>query len=291
MSQPPGPYGGQYGQPGQPGPYGQQPGQPGQPGPYGQPGGQPGPYGQPGQPGPYGQPQQPGPYGAPGGGFPPGGPGGGPGGYGPYGQPPKKSPLPWIIAAVVVVLVAAGVVLFVVLNKNDDSATAASTSTSTSTSSSSSSSSSSSAPMMPMNTDMSLPGGAEPPPTNPGGSMGNDQSGGDNGQFAGSGDAAIAWVNAMYNGDFTTAFSLMSPDVQSQLAQIATENNLTNEQVISAAFYQGTLGGHGITDGSADGVEAGDGLDVVSFTLQLDDGSTYNLVVGVDQNLAIAGWK
>jgi hypothetical protein len=141
-----------------------------------------------------------------------------------------------------------------------------------------------------MNTDMSLPGGAEPPPTNPGGSMGNDQ-GGDNGQFAGSGDAAIAWVNAMYNGDFTTAFNSLSPDVQSQLAQIATENNVTNEEVISTVFYQGTLGGRGISDGTADGVQAGDGLDVVSFTLQLDDGSTYNLVVGVDQNLGIAGWQ
>jgi hypothetical protein len=142
-----------------------------------------------------------------------------------------------------------------------------------------------------MDTDMSLPGGAEPPPTNPGGSMGGNQGGNDSGQFAGSGQAAVDWVNAMYNGDFTTAFSLMSPDVQSQLAQIATENNVSNEDVISAAFYQGTLGGHGISDGSADGVQAGDGLDLVSFTLQLDDGSTYNLVVGVDQNLAVCGWQ
>jgi len=284
MSQPPGPYGGQYGQPGQPGPYGQ----PGQPGPYGPPGGQPGPYGQPQQPGPYGQPQQPGPYGAPGGGFPPGG---GPGGYGPYGQPPKKSPLPWIIAAVVVVLVAAGVVLFVVLNKDDNSATAASTSTSTSTSTSSSSSSSSSSPMMPMNTDMSLPGGAEPPPTNPGGSMGGNQGGSDSGQFAGSGDAAIAWVNAMYNGDFTTGYATLCPDLQQIIAQAASENGVSNEDATQILFYQVTLSGHGITDGTADGVQAGDGVDVVSFTLQLDDGSTYNLVVGVDQNLAVCGWQ
>src|SRR5215210_2178394 len=53
MSQPPGPYGQQPGQPGQP-QYGQQPGQPGQYGQPGQPqyGQQPG---QPGQPGQYGQ--------------------------------------------------------------------------------------------------------------------------------------------------------------------------------------------------------------------------------------------
>src|SRR3954453_3816624 len=224
MSQPPGPYGGQYGQPGQPGP-----------------------YGQPGQPGPYGQP---------GGGFPPGG---GPGGYGPYGQPPKKSPLPWIITAVVVVLVGVGVLLFFLLRNDDDAATAASTSSATS-SSSSSSSSSASAPMMPMDTDMSLPGGAEPPPTNPGGSMGNDQPGGDNGQFAGSGDAAIAFVNAMYNGDFTTGFAALCPDVQSLISQAASAHGVSNEDALSILFYQVTLEGHGITDGTADSVEAGDGL-------------------------------
>jgi hypothetical protein len=142
-----------------------------------------------------------------------------------------------------------------------------------------------------MNTDMSLPGGAEPPPTNPGGSMGGDPSGADNGQFAGSGQAALDWVNAMVGGDFTTAFSSLTPDLQAQLGQLAAQNDVTNEDAIQAIFYQGTLGGRGITGGDATGVEPGDALDIVSFTLQLDDGSTYDLVVGVDQSLAIAGWQ
>jgi hypothetical protein len=142
-----------------------------------------------------------------------------------------------------------------------------------------------------MDTNMNLPGGAEPPPTNPGGSMGNDQSGGDNGQFAGSGDAAIAWVNAMFTGDFTTGYSSLCPDLQTVISGAASQNDVTNEDALSILFYQVTLSGHGITDGSADSVDAGDGLDLVSFTLQLDDGSTYNLIVGVDQNLAVCGWQ
>ena len=137
---------------------------------------------------------------------------------------------------------------------------------------------------------MSLPGGAEPPPTNPGGSMGGS-AGADNGQFAGSGAAALDWVNAMVGGDFSTAFSSLSPDLQTQLGQLAAENGVTNEDAIQAIFYQGTLGGRGITGGNATGVEAGGDLDVVSFTLELDDGSTYDLAVGVDQNLAIIGWQ
>jgi hypothetical protein len=142
-----------------------------------------------------------------------------------------------------------------------------------------------------MNTNMSLPGGAAPPPTNPGGSMGGNSSGQDNGQFSGSGDAAVAWVNAMNNGDFATGYASLCPDLQSQIAQLASENGVANEDAVQIIFFQGTLGGRGITGGNADGVENGGDLDVVSFTLQLDDGSTYNLVVGVDQNLAVCGWQ
>jgi hypothetical protein len=36
-----------------------------------------------------------------------------------------------------------------------------------------------------------------------------------------------------------------------------------NEDVVSTVFCQGTLEGRGITDGSADGVQASDGLDIV----------------------------
>jgi hypothetical protein len=63
----------------------------------------------------------------------------------------------------------------------------------------------------------------------------------------------------------------------------------SNEDVVSTVFYQGSLEGRGMTDGSADGVQASDGLDIVSVTPNLDDGSTYNLVIGVDQKLAVCG--
>jgi hypothetical protein len=281
MSQPP--YGGQYGQPG---PYGQ-PGQPGPPGAYGQPA-QPGPYGQPSpQPGPYGQPGQPGPYGPPGGGFPPGGPGG----YGPYGQPPKKnSALPWIIVAVVVVLVGVGAVLFFTLRGgDDDTSTAASTTTATSTTTSSSSSASDD---MSMDTDMSLPPGASPPPTNPNGNMGDSDGGASNGQFAGSDQVALAWVQAMYTGDFTTGYNALCPDWQQQVAAAAQQNGATNEDVLGTYFYTEVLGGHAIDDGTLDSVDysAADDLDIASFSLTLDDGSTFNLVVAVDANLAVCGF-
>ena len=263
MSQPPGPYGGQYGLPG----------------PYGQPG----QYGQPAQPGPYGQPGR---YGPPGGGFPPGGPGG----YGPYGQPPKKSPLPWIVLAVVVVLAGVGVLLFFVLRGDDDPATTAGSSTTSSSPRSSSAPSDES--MTPMDTDVSLPGGAStPPPTNPGGSMEGDSAGGDNGQFAGSDQVALAWVQALFTGDFTTGYDSMCPAYQQEIAQAAADNGVTDEDVLAEYFYQSLLGGRGIVDGTLDSVDysGGDGLDLASFTLQLDDGSTYDLVVGVDSTLAVCG--
>jgi hypothetical protein len=273
MSQPPGPYGGQYGQPG---PYGQ----PGSPGPYGQPGAAPGPY------------AQPGPYGPPGGGFPPPGGPGGPGGYGPYGQPPKKgNALPWIILAVVVVLAGVGVLLFFLLGGDDDDAnTAGSTSTTTSTSSSAGEPSG----MSPDMSDMSLPGGAStPPPTNPGGSMTESGGGSTTGsQFAGSDQVALGWVQALFQGDFTTAYSSMCATFQQDIAALASENGVTPEDALSVLFYEGTLEGRGITDGTLDSVEFDGeaGLDVASFTLALDDGSTFNLLVGVDQDLTVCGW-
>lgn len=98
-------------------------------------------------------------------------------------------------------------------------------------------------------------------------------------------------MNAMVSGDFTTAYNSLCPDWQSTIAQAASENGVSPEDATQILFYQVTLSGHGISGGNVDGVENGGDLDIVSFTLQLDDGSTYDLVVGVDQNLAVCGWQ
>jgi hypothetical protein len=290
MSQPPGP----YGQPGQPGPYGQQPGQPGQPGQYGQPGqpGQPGQYGQPGQP-QYGQPSQP-QYGQPGQpqygqpGQPQYGQPGQPqygqpgfGGPGGYGQPPqKKSPLPWIIAAVVVVLAGVGVLLFFLLSGDDEPTnTASSTTTTASSTTESSATESSSETEMP---SMSIPGGATAT-----GSMNTETAPepSSGGQYAGSGDVAFAWVQAMASGDFQGAFDLTCADLQTAATNAA--NGGDPAEILAAYFYGETLGGQGFSDGTFDGVSTSGDQDVASFSLTLEDGSPFTLLVYVDSNLTV----
>jgi hypothetical protein len=250
----------QYGQPG----YGQQP-------PYGQPQyGQQPPYGQPeyGQP-QYGQPQYGQPqYGQPG--F------GGPGGY---GQPPqKKSALPWIIAAVVVVLAGVGVLLFFLL-RGDDEPTNTASSTTTAASTSESTAESSAETTMP---SMSIPGGATAT-----GSMNTESepepSAG--GQYPGSGDVAFAWVNGMASGDFQGAFDLTCPALQQAATDAAAGGDPA--EVLAAYFYGETLGGQGFTDGTFDGVETSGDQDVASFSLTLEDGSPFLLLVYVDSNLTV----
>jgi hypothetical protein len=277
MSQPPGQYGGSYGQPGQPGqPYGQpgqpqygqpQPGQPqyGQPGQYGQPPAGPPQYGQP----QYGQPQ----YGAP----------GGPGGY---GQPPqKKSPLPWIILAVVVVLVGAGVLTFFLVRGGDDepstpvaSSTAATSSAATSTPA---------MPSMDVNSG-DLPGGATPT-----GTMGTEDSGSFAPQFSGSEDVALGWMNAMLERDFDTAFSLTCSTLQQVAQENAPTAGVSPPELLGAAFFQDALGGQGFTDGTFDTLEydSTNNVDVGTFSLVLEDGSSATVQLWVDSSVTVCNWS
>lgn len=235
MSQPPGPYGGGYGQPGQFPP-------PGQPSPYGQPG----PYGQQGPSGPAGFGQQ-----------------------GPYGQPPqppqKKNLLPWFIVGGAVLLSGLGILLVVLLGGDDepDPQNAASNSTSAA----SSSSSGASEPVA------ELPGGAQ---------VAEEEPGTDQGRYAGSGDVALAWVEAMAQGEFQTAYDLSCAEVQEAAAGAAAGEDPAWE--LGTYFFEQTLGGQGFTDGSFDGVsysEVSD-TDVASFTLQLDNGESFLLLVYVE---------
>jgi hypothetical protein len=231
------------------------------------------PYGQPAQPGQYGPPAQygqPGPYGAP----------DGPGGY---GRPPqKKSPLPWIVASSVVMLAGIGVLLFFLVN-GDDPTNAASSSTS-------SPAAQSTAPPLP-STGLDagdLPGGATPTRT-----MTTEDSGGTfEPQFPGSEELALSWMNAMLSRDFPAAYELTCADLRALADQNAPEAGLTPPEVIGAAFYDSTIGGQGFTDGTLDALEYDPthDVDVGTFTLILDDGTTATVQLWVGSDLTVCNW-
>jgi hypothetical protein len=271
MSQPPGPYG-PYGPPAEPNrpnnPYPPQ----NQPGPYGQPGsyGQPAPYGQPGSYGP--PPSGPPAYGPPPqGGFPSGG----------YGQPPqpgkKKALLPWIIVGIAVLVSGVGVALvFLLTGKDDDADNQAATS----------SSSSSSSPATSEPADNShdsahgeLPGGAQVVvPEDDGG-----------GQFEGSDEVALTWVQAMADGEFQTAYDMSCADVQDAAAGAAVGGTEDPAWELGTYFFEQTLGGVGFTEGTFDSItfQEDSNQDMAAFTLQLDNGETFTLLVYVGPDLTV----
>ncbi|RFU20664.1 hypothetical protein [Geodermatophilus marinus] len=278
MSQPPGPYG-------QPGPYTQ-------PGPYGQPGpyAQLGPYG---QPGPY---AQPGPYGPPAGPGGPFGPGSGPGGY---GRPPQRgSALPWVLAALVVVLVAAGVGGFFLLRDDDGGGTTTAAPATTSTSAPPSSQ----APAMDMGMSgpVSIPGGAGSSPgggTETGGGMTGTtpqvpSGGGSTEQFPGSVQLAFDWMVGMADVDPAAVWALTCPELQQAAAEGAAGTDLTPQDYLVGFFITATLGGATIVDGNAVEVryDAANAVDVVTFDLQLDSGSTQSVQVWVDSRLLVCNF-
>lgn len=268
MSQPPGQYGGgQYGQPGQYGP-------PGQPGQYGQPGG----YGPPGAP------------------F-----GGGPGGFGGgYGQPPqKKSPLPWILAALLVVIIGVGVLLFFLLR--DDGSTTADAGSTTSASSSPSESEGEDEDEgggtgeMDDDVDdmdaeeMEVPGGADPPGGG-GGSMDDDTSGGEEGQYPGSADLALEWMNGIAAGDVATVFNLSCTDLQQQATQAASGTEFTPEQFLTLYFYDQYLNNEDIAGGGITGVTPEGEYDFVEFEIELASGTPVNVALAVGSDLTVCGF-
>ena len=219
----------------------------------------PGPFGPYGQPGQY--PQQP-PYGQQPGGY--GQPGyGQPGPYSPPPPPQKKNLLPWLIVGGAVVLSGLGILL-VVLLRGDDSPDPQATN---STAPAASSSAEASDPTRP-----ELPGGAQ---------VAEDQTGADQSRYEGSADTALAWVQAMAKGEFQTAYDLSCAEVQTAATQ--AEPGADPAWSLGTYFFEQTLGGQGFSDGSFDSImysEASDS-DVASFTLQLDNGQEFLLLVYV----------
>ncbi|MGY1988579.1 hypothetical protein ACI792_20380 [Blastococcus sp. SYSU DS0669] len=104
----------------------------------------------------------------------------------------------------------------------------------------------------------------------------------DGGLYPGSGDVALAWVQAMAEGDFQTAYDLSCEDVQEAAAGVADGGDPA--LVLGDYFYSDTLSGHGFTGGTFDGVEhqPESATDLASFTLDLDDGEQFLLYVYVD---------
>lgn len=220
----------------------------------------PGPFGPYGPSGQY--PQQP-PYGQQPGGY-------GQQGYGqpgPYSPPPppqKKNLLPWLIVGGAVVLSGLGILLVVLLRGDDspDTVDVATNSTAPATSSSADASAS----------HADLPGGAQ---------VAEEQNSADQSRYEGSADTALAWVQAMAEGEFQTAYDLSCADVQASAAAAATGGDAAGE--LGRYFFEQTLSGRGFSDGTFDSIlysEAADS-DVASFTLQLDDGQEFLLLVYV----------
>ncbi|WP_456599128.1 hypothetical protein [Blastococcus sp. SYSU DS0616] len=235
----------------------------------GESGGWPPPYGHqpPGQHPPPGQqhwhggppPSGPPPYGPP--------PYGGPG-VPPADRPRKRTLLPWLIGAAVLLIAGLGFLL-VVLLRGDDAERRSAEQPAGGTSGPATQPSRS--PSAPLGGTGQLPGGArgaEPVP-------------GQEGRYAGSGDVALAWVEAMGKGDFQNAFDLSCVEVQEGAVDAAAGGNPA--QVLGDYFYRVTLGGQGFTSGTFDGVEhqAGSATDMASFTLELDDGEPFLLLVHV----------
>jgi hypothetical protein len=219
----------------------------------------PGPFGPYGQPGQY--PQQP-PYGQqPGGYAQPGY--GQPGPYSPPPPPQKKNLLPWLIVGGAVVLSGLGILLVVLLRGDDPPDPQATDSTAPAASSSAEASD----PTRP-----ELPGGAQ---------VAEDQAGADQSRYEGSADTALAWVQAMAKGEFQTAYDLSCAEVQTAATQ--AEPGADPAWSLGTYFFEQTLGGQGFSDGSFDSImysEASDS-DVASFTLQLDNGQEFLLLVYV----------
>jgi hypothetical protein len=229
------------------------------PGPYGPPYGVPTPYGQPA----YGQPGPP-QYGLP-------------GAYGAPPQPPqppaRKNLLPWLIVGGAVLLSGIGIGLVLLLGGGDsgteERAAVATTSSAPATSSSAEPSQESALG--------DLPGGAQvAEPTQAAGNA-----------FPGSDEVALTWVDALADGDWQTAFDLSCAEVQDAATTAAAGGDPAYE--LGRYFYEQTLGGVGFTEGTFDSIQFDEttGTDIGAFTLALENGETFTLLVYVQPDLTV----
>ena len=97
----------------------------------------------------------------------------------------------------------------------------------------------------------------------------------------GSADTALAWVQAMAKGEFQTAYDLSCADVQTSATAAAAGGDPAWE--LGTYFFEQTLGGQGFSDGTFDSImySGASDTDIASFTLQLDNGEEFLLLVYV----------
>jgi len=179
----------------------------------------------------------------------------------PPAPPPKRNPLPWLLVGGAVLLSALGILLVVLLRDGHPVAPAATPATTTAAS----------APAPTPTTHGPRPGG---------GQVVDEAAGVGRARFPGSADTALAWVQAMSDGDFQTAYDLSCADVQ-QAATAAAADGPAG--ALGEYFFDHTLGGRGLTDGTFDSLiyNSDSDSDIASFSLHLDDGEEFLLLVYV----------
>jgi hypothetical protein len=181
--------------------------------------------------------------------------------------PPKKNLLPWLIVGAAVLLSGLGVLLVVLLRGDATPRRDAAASAAPPTSAAGASPSRSA--------HAGLPGGAQ---------VADEDTGVGQAKFAGSGDVALGWVQAMADGDFKTAYDLSCADVRQSATDAAAGGDPAS--TLGSYFFDQTLSGRGFTDGSFDSIiySSESDSDIASFTLQLDDGQEFVLLVYVQSD-------
>ncbi|MFL6095378.1 MAG: hypothetical protein ACJ71Y_08000 [Blastococcus sp.] len=192
----------------------------------------------------------------------------------PYGQPPPPPPspenklLPWLIVGGAVLLSAMGILLVLLLRSDDRGSTSAAAPSTSPASSAPATSASASA-------HGELPGGAR---------VADQDTAAGQARFDRSDEVALGWLQAMADGDFQTAYDLSCADVQQSATDAAA--GADPAWTLGTYFFEQTLSRHGFTDGSFDSIiySQESGSDIASFTLQLDDGEDFLLLVYVQSD-------
>jgi len=174
--------------------------------------------------------------------------------------PPRTNLLPWLIVGGAVLLSGLGILLVLLLRPDRPEPEAAPSSPTTTP-----------APSTAPRTHRDLPGGAQ---------VADEETRGQ-ARFDGSDQVALNWVQAMADGDYRTAYDLSCADVQQSAVDAAAGGDPA--QTLGDYFVGHTLSGRGISDGSFDSIiySTDADSDIASFTLQLDDGEEFLLLVYV----------
>ena len=191
----------------------------------------------------------------------------------PYGQPPQLPPprrnlLPWLIVGGAVLLSGLGL-LPVILLRGGGTGTGDAAAGSTAPASSAPATSASAA------SRGHLPGGAQ---------VADQHTGSGQARFDGSDRVALGWVQAMADGDFQTAYDLSCTDVQQSATDAAAGDDPAS--TLGTYFFERTLSGQGFSEGSLDSIiyNKDSDSDIASFTLQLDNGEEFLLLVYVQSD-------